>query len=107
MPLFDLLKRMQKRGREVAQKMYGCRGFVAHHNTDIWADCAPQDIWISSAYWVMGAAWLCTHVWKHYEYTGDQTFLKEMYPVVKEASIFFHDFLPFKVCRLLIPMIIC
>lgn len=93
LPLFDLLKRMQKRGREVAQKMYGCRGFVAHHNTDIWADCAPQDIWVSSAYWVMGAAWLCTHVWKHYEYTGDQTFLKEMYPVVKEASIFFHDFL--------------
>lgn len=92
-PLFDLMKRMQVRGTETAQRMYGCRGFVAHHNTDIWADCAPQDIWISSAYWVMGAAWLCTHIWKHYEYTKDQEFLKEMYGIIREASVFFHDFL--------------
>jgi len=42
-----------------AEQMYGCRGFVAHHNTDLWRDCAPQDIYIPSIYWVMGAAWLC------------------------------------------------
>ena len=40
MPLFDLLKRMQKSGHEVAMRMYGCRGFAAHHNTDLWGDCA-------------------------------------------------------------------
>lgn len=92
-PLFDLMKRMQKRGAETAERMYGCRGFVAHHNTDIWADCAPQDIWISATYWVMGAAWLCTHIWNHYVYTGDMEFLKEMYPIIRDAAIFFHDFL--------------
>ena len=56
LPFFDLLERMYPRGQEVAQKMYGARGFVAHHNTDLWGDCAPQDSCISSTYWMMGAA---------------------------------------------------
>lgn len=93
LPLFDMIKRMVRRGRETAERMYGCRGFMAHHNTDIWADCAPQDIWISSAYWVMGAAWLLTHVKMHYQHTCDLTFLQEMYPVMAEAALFFQDFL--------------
>ena len=93
MPLFDMLLRMQERGREVAQRMYGCRGFVAHHNTDIWADCAPQDIYIPATYWVMGGAWLCTHIWQHYLYTQDRSFLEKMYPVLQDAVLFFHDFL--------------
>lgn len=45
MPLFDLLERMVENGRRTAEKMYGCRGFVAHHNTDIHGDTAPQDTW--------------------------------------------------------------
>lgn len=77
LPLFDLLKRMWKRGQTVAREMYGCRGFVAHHNTDMWADCAPQDICNPATYWVMGAAWLCTHIWKHYLYTQDREFWKK------------------------------
>lgn len=93
LPLFDMLLRMQARGREVAQKMYGCRGFLAHHNTDLWADCAPQDIYIPATYWVMGGAWLCTHIWQHYLYTGDKAFLEKMYPVMQDAVLFFHDFL--------------
>lgn len=93
MPLFDLLKRMQIRGRQVARQMYGCRGFVAHHNTDLWADCAPQDIYPPASYWVMGGAWLCTHIWTHYMYTLDKEFLIEMYPVMREAVLFFHDYL--------------
>lgn len=93
LPLFDLLKRMQPRGREVAQKMYGCRGMTAHHNTDLWGDCAPQDICISSTYWVMGAAWLSTHIMWHYRYTKDQAFLKEVFPVLEDAVVFFHDYL--------------
>lgn len=93
LPLFDHLKRMRERGRLVAEKMYGCRGFVAHHNTDIWADCAPQDIYLPASYWVMGAAWLSTHIWKHYCYTGDKAFLAELYPVLADAVLFFHDFL--------------
>lgn len=93
LPLFELLKRMRPRGAEVAKAMYGCRGFVAHHNTDIWADCAPQDIYPPATYWVMGAAWLCMDIWRHYAYTGDKAFLAELYPVLKDAVLFFHDYL--------------
>lgn len=93
MPLFKLLKRLAVTGEDTARRMYGCRGFVAHHNTDIWADSAPQDMWMPATYWVMGGAWLCTHVWQHYEYTLDRDFLAEMYPVMKKAVLFFHDFL--------------
>jgi alpha-L-fucosidase 2 len=93
LPLFDHLLRMWERGKETAGGMYGCRGFVAHHNTDIWGDCAPQDIYIPASYWVMGGAWLCTHIWTHYIYTGDMEFLRRMYPILKDSVIFFHDYL--------------
>ncbi|KAF0193497.1 MAG: hypothetical protein FD166_3687 [Bacteroidetes bacterium] len=73
--------------------MYDCRGFVAHHNTDIWGDTAPQDIWIPATYWPLGAAWLCLHLWEHYEYGLDHEFLRRAYPVMKEAAEFFMDFL--------------
>ncbi|MCH5266019.1 MAG: glycoside hydrolase family 95 protein [Lachnospiraceae bacterium] len=92
-PLFELLKRMAENGEKTARDMYGCRGFVAHHNTDIWGDTAPQDMYIPATYWVMGGAWLCTHVWEHYEFTRDEKFLREMYPVLKSAVLFFTDFL--------------
>lgn len=93
LPLFDHLLRMWEKGRKTAERMYGCRGFVAHHNTDLWGDCAPQDIYIPATYWVMGGAWLCTHIWLHYAYTQDEAFLKRMYPLLKDAVLFFHDYL--------------
>lgn len=93
LPLFDHLLRMWENGRRVAKNMYGCRGFVAHHNTDLWGDCAPQDIYIPATYWTQGAAWLCTHIWTHYLYTGDETFLRRMYPVMRDAVLFYEDFL--------------
>ena len=92
-PLFEHLDRMRVPGRKTAQVMYGCRGFVAHHNTDIWGDTAPQDIWVPSTYWPMGAAWLCLHLWEHYEFNRDNGFLKWAYPIMKEAAEFFLDFL--------------
>lgn len=92
LPLFELLKKMLPNGRKTAQEMYGCRGFVAHHNTDIWGDTAPQDLWIPGSFWVMGGAWLCTHIWMHYEYTRDRVFLQEMFPIMREAAQFFLDF---------------
>jgi alpha-L-fucosidase 2 len=73
--------------------MYGCRGFVCHHNTDLYGDTAPQDQWIPGTFWVMGAAWLCTHIWAHYEYTLDETFLAEHFPILCESALFFCDFL--------------
>lgn len=93
LPLFELIERMREPGRKTAKAMYGCKGFVAHHNTDIWADTAPQDIWIPATYWPMGAAWLCLHLWEHYAFTLDEDFLKRAYPMMKEAAEFFVDFL--------------
>lgn len=91
LPLFDLLKIMLQDGRRTAREMYGCRGFVAHHNTDIHGDCAPQDLWFPATYWPMGAAWLCTHLWTHYVYTLDRDFLKEAFPLMAESALFFVD----------------
>lgn len=93
LPLFDHLEKMKVNGEKTAKKMYGCRGFVAHHNTDLWADTAPQDIYTPATYWVMGGAWLSTYIWEYYSYTLDIDFLKQMYPVLKSAVLFFHDFL--------------
>lgn len=91
LPLFDHLKRMLPHGRDVARRMYGASGWVAHHNTDIWGDCAPQDSYIASTVWQMGAAWLCLHISEHYEYTGDVDFLREYYPLMQEAAAFFQQ----------------
>lgn len=92
-PLFDHIERMREPGRRTARIMYGCRGFVAHHNTDIWADTAPQDIYLPASYWQMGAAWLCLHLWEHYTFAPELKFLKAAYPVMREAAEFFMDFL--------------
>ncbi|PHV71611.1 alpha-L-fucosidase [Sporanaerobium hydrogeniformans] len=99
--LLDLIKRLVKSGKQTAKEMYGCRGFVAHHNTDIWADTAPQDIYIPATYWVMGGAWLCTHLWMHYQYTQDKIWLEEAYPLLEEGVLFFLDFLVEKEGQLL------
>lgn len=93
LPLFALLERMRVTGRRTARVMYGCRGFVAHHNTDIWADTAPQDVWLPGTYWPLGAAWLCLHLWEHFLFSGDLEFLRTAYPTLKEAAEFFLDFL--------------
>jgi len=93
LPLFDHMKRMAENGRNTAREMYGCRGTVCHHNTDLWGDTAPQDIWIPATYWVMSFPWLCTHVWEHYQFTKNREFLEDMYPVMKDVVLFFHDFL--------------
>ncbi len=90
-PLFYLIKRMASRGRKVAAEMYGARGWMAHHNTDIWGDCAPQDTWPAASYWQMGAAWLCLHILEHYRFTKDEAFMEEYLPIVKEAALFFED----------------
>lgn len=93
LPLFDLIERMREPGRVTAQVMYGCRGFTAHHNTDIWADTAPQDLYMPASFWPMGAAWLCLHLWEHYAYSGDRAFLEKAYPTMREAAVFLLDYL--------------
>jgi alpha-L-fucosidase 2 len=92
-PLFDLLERVYPNGKKTAEIMYGCRGFVCHHNTDIWGDTAPRDYWIPASYWTLGAAWLSLHIWEHYEYNQDKKFLKKYFYLLREACLFFVDFL--------------
>ena len=93
LPLFDLLESLRASGRRTARLHYNARGFVAHHITDIWGFTTPGDR-ARSGLWPMGAAWLCQHLWEHYQFTQDRRFLAERaYPVMKEAAEFFLDYL--------------
>lgn len=93
LPLFDLLEKVREDGRKTAKEMYGCSGYVCHHNTDLWGDTAPQDLWMPATIWPMGGAWLALHVFEHYEYTQDKDFLREKYSLMREAAEFFTDYL--------------
>lgn len=91
-PLFDMIDDLVISGSRTAQKQYGARGWVVHHNTDLWRGTAPINN--VDGQWVSGGAWLSHHLWDHYLYTRDQEFLAERaYPVMKEAALFFVDFL--------------
>ncbi len=91
-PLVQMLKDLSVSGKETAKEMYGARGWVTHHNTDIWRITGAID----GAYWGMwpcGGAWLCQQLWYNYVYDGNKKFLSSVYPVLKSASEFFNDFL--------------
>ena len=92
-PLFDLIDECVITGRKTAQAHYGARGWVLHHNTDIWRGTAPINA-SNHGIWVVGGAWLCHHLWEHFQFTGDRLFLaKRAYPAMKEAALFFVDYL--------------
>lgn len=91
-PLFRLIKEVSETGSETAKIMYGTDGWVLHHNTDIWRITGPVDR-ATSGMWPAGGAWLCRHLWEHYLYTGDLDFLREAYPILKEAALFFDQFM--------------
>jgi alpha-L-fucosidase 2 len=76
----------------VARQHYGARGWVLHQNTDLWRVAAPMDGPSWGAFTTAGA-WLCTHLWEHWLFTGDREFLREHYPLMKGAAEFFLDFL--------------
>jgi alpha-L-fucosidase 2 len=91
-PFFSMLKDLSVTGAETARTMYGCKGWVAHHNTDLWRIAGPVD----GTPWGMfptGGAWLTTHIWQHYLFTGDKQFLAEYYPVMKGAADFLLDYM--------------
>jgi len=91
-PLFRMIKELTEQGREVAREHYGAGGWVFHQNTDLWRVAAPMDgpDWGT---FTTGGAWLCTHLWEHYLFSGDLAFLRDAYPVMKGSVEFFLDFL--------------
>lgn len=91
-PLFAMLNDLSVTGAKTAREMYGCRGWVTHHNTDLWRICGAVDF-AAAGMWPSGGAWLVQHIWQHYLFTGDREFLREYYPVLKGAALFYLDFL--------------
>ena len=91
-PLFSMIRDLSHTGAETAQQMYGCKGWVAHHNTDLWRIAGPVD-GTSWGIFPTGGAWLTTHIWQHYLYTGDKKFLADYYDVLKGAADFLLDYM--------------
>lgn len=89
-PLIALVKDLSETGARTAQAMYGARGWVTHHNTDLWRASAPVDgaPW---GVWPTGGAWLCKHLWDHYDYGRDRAYLARVYPLMKGSARFFLD----------------
>ncbi|MEA3188982.1 MAG: alpha-L-fucosidase 2 [Chthoniobacter sp.] len=88
-PLFQLIRDISVTGQRTAQVMYKAKGWVTHHNTDIWRATAPIDSAVGM--WPVGGAWLTTHLWEHYQFSGDRKFLQDSYPILKGAAQFFLD----------------
>lgn len=97
-PLLRFTTELAQSGRRTAEVNYGCRGWTAHHNSDLWRQSAPpgdyghgNPLW---ANWPMGGVWLCRHLWDHYAFGGDPAYLRDVaYPVMREASLFCLDWL--------------
>jgi len=91
-PFIQMTKDLSVTGQQTARDMYGARGWAAHHNTDIWRATGAIDgaTW---GVWSGAGGWMSQHLWEHYLYTGDKTFLATVYPVLKGASTFYVDFL--------------
>ena len=93
LPLFELLDRVAENGTQTAREMYGQEGFCCHHNTDLWGDTAPQDLWMPATIWPTGGAWLALHIMEHYRYTQDKTFLRRYLHILHGAAQFFTGYL--------------
>lgn len=92
-PLIDFVERLCENGRRTASELYGCRGFVVHHNTNIWADTNINGMIVRANTWPMGGVWLALHLWEHYRYGLDRSYLNDRaYPVLKEAAQFVLDY---------------
>ena len=90
-PLVQMIRELSESGQQTARTMYGARGWVLHHNTDIWRATAPIDG--SWGQWPTGGAWLSQHLWEKFLFGGDTDYLRSVYPVMKSAAEFFCDFL--------------
>ncbi|KAG4282310.1 hypothetical protein FPRO06_08983 [Fusarium proliferatum] len=93
-PLWGHMYRSRDKGSEVATKMYGCPGYVSHHNLDLWGDSAPHDSATADSIWPSSNLWISQHMMEHYRFTGDKTFLREKaWPLFKDIAAFFDYYL--------------
>lgn len=91
-PLFDFIEDIAQTGKTVAKEHYNAEGWIVHHNVDIWRGAAPVNA-SHHGIWLGGAAWLSSHIWEHYLFTQDKEFLKEKYPLMRDAALFYSQFL--------------
>jgi alpha-L-fucosidase 2 len=89
-PLVQMVRELAITGERTARTMYGARGWVCHHNTDLWRATAPID-GAQWGLWPTGGAWLCTHLWDRYDYGRDLDYLRSVYPLMRGAALFFLD----------------
>ena len=87
-PLLSLTEKIAANGYEVARKKYGLPGWCSHHNADAWGFAAMPSGSPSWAFWPMGSAWLCCELYRLYLFTQDQTFLKRLWPLLKDCALF-------------------
>jgi alpha-L-fucosidase 2 len=92
-PLVELVERLAEHGKTTARKLYGCRGWVAHHNTDLWAWALPVNGESCWADWPFGGIWLTVQLWEDYKYTLDKAYLERIWPLLKGAGEFVIDWL--------------
>lgn len=90
--LLAFVESLAQSGERTARELYGCRGWVAHHGTDIWMNTAPTDS-TGPGMWPTGGAWLVNELWHHYEFYRDRRYLERIYRLLKGSSQFFLDFL--------------
>ncbi|MBB5057131.1 alpha-L-fucosidase 2 [Granulicella aggregans] len=96
LPLMDLIADVSKNGAETARINYGVKGWVSHHNIDLWRQSAPVGMAFGDATWAnfaMSGPWLCSHIWEHYLFTGDKPFLQAAYPILRGSAEFCLDWL--------------
>ena len=86
-PFIQMVRELSETGQETARVMYGARGWMAHHNTDIWRATGAVDGAFWGA-WASGGGWTSQHLWEHYLYNGDKEYLASVYPVLKGAACF-------------------
>jgi alpha-L-fucosidase 2 len=91
-PFLSMVKDMSETGQQTAKEMYGTRGWMAHHNTDMWRATGAVD-GATYGVWNNGGGWTSQHLWEHYLYGGDKSYLASVYPALKGAALFYADFL--------------
>jgi alpha-L-fucosidase 2 len=92
-PLADAMKDLAVSGAKTAKEQYAARGWVLHHNFDLWRGTAPINA-SNHGIWPTGGAWLSHHLWDHYLFSGDQEYLrKTAYPIMRGSAQFFSDYL--------------